>query len=97
MLLSRYRGRDPLCDPFCGSGTILIEGALLARNIAPGLGRAFTAESWGSVPGQLWQQERMRSIWEAAVLVPELMHRMQQEKKWWKPSGMPIFTAAVCT
>ena len=27
----------------------------------------------------------MRSIWEAAVLVPELMHRMQQEKKWWKP------------
>ena len=30
-------------------------------------------------------------------LVPELMHRMQQEKKWWKPSGMPIFTAAVCT
>lgn len=33
----------------------------------------------------------------AAVLVPELMHRMQQEKKWWKPSGMPIFTAAVCT
>ena len=39
----------------------MIEGALLARNIAPGLGRAFTAESWGSVPGQLWQQERERA------------------------------------
>ena len=53
--LSRLRQDGHLIDPFCGSGTILIEGALLARNIAPGLGRAFTAESWGSVPGQLWQ------------------------------------------
>lgn len=59
--LSRLRQDGHLIDPFCGSGTILIEGALLARNIAPGLGRAFTAESWGSVPGQLWQQERERA------------------------------------
>ena len=59
--LSRLRQDGRLIDPFCGSGTILIEGALLARNIAPGLGRAFTAESWGSVPGQLWQQERERA------------------------------------
>ena len=33
--LSRYRGRDPFCDPFCGSGTIPIEAALIARNRAP--------------------------------------------------------------
>lgn len=38
--------RTPLVDPFCGSGTIAIEGALLARRIAPGLGRAFAAERW---------------------------------------------------
>ena len=34
VLLSRYRGRDPLCDPFCGSGTIPIEAALIAKNRA---------------------------------------------------------------
>lgn len=35
--LSRYRGREEIWDPFCGSGTIPIEAALIARNIAPGL------------------------------------------------------------
>ncbi len=37
--LSRYRGRDDFCDPFCGSGTIPIEAALIAKNRAPGLDR----------------------------------------------------------
>ena len=44
VLLSRYRGRDPFCDPFCGSGTIPIEAALIARNRAPGLDRRFALE-----------------------------------------------------
>ena len=35
VLLSRYRGRDPLCDPFCGSGTIPIEAALIAKTGPP--------------------------------------------------------------
>ena len=39
VLLSRYRGKDPFCDPFCGSGTIPIEAALIAKNRAPGLDR----------------------------------------------------------
>ena len=56
--LSRYRGRDPFCDPFCGSGTIPIEAALIARNRAPGLNRAFDAEQWGFVPGNSWQQAK---------------------------------------
>ena len=56
--LSRYRGRDPFCDPFCGSGTIPIEAALIARNRAPGLNRAFDAEQWGFVPSDSWQQAR---------------------------------------
>lgn len=38
--------RTPLVDPMCGSGTIAIEAAMLARRIAPGLGRSFAAESW---------------------------------------------------
>lgn len=56
--LSRYRGKDPFCDPFCGSGTIPIEAALIARNRAPGLNRAFDAEQWGFVPGASWQQAK---------------------------------------
>ena len=43
VMLSRYKGRDPLCDPFCGSGTIPIEAALIAKNRAPGLNRTFSA------------------------------------------------------
>ena len=54
VLLSRYRGRDPFCDPFCGSGTIPIEAALIAKNRAPGLDRRFAAQKWKSLPSQLW-------------------------------------------
>ena len=52
--LSRYRGRDPFCDPFCGSGTIAIEAALIAKNRAPGLNRAFSAQRWSGVSSSLW-------------------------------------------
>ena len=56
VLLSRYRGRDPLCDPFCGSGTIPIEAALIAKNRAPGLNRTFSAQKWAFVDKKLWLQ-----------------------------------------
>ena len=52
--LSRYRGKDPFCDPFCGSGTICIEAALIALNRAPGLDRSFDAQRWGFVPSEDW-------------------------------------------
>ena len=52
--LSRYRGKDPFCDPFCGSGTIPIEAALIAKNRAPGLDRSFDARRWGFVPSGDW-------------------------------------------
>ncbi|MCI9670533.1 MAG: class I SAM-dependent RNA methyltransferase [Lawsonibacter sp.] len=54
VLLSRYKGRDPLCDPFCGSGTIPIEAALIARNRAPGLNRSFSAQKWSWLDKQYW-------------------------------------------
>ena len=54
VLLSRYRGRDPFCDPFCGSGTIAIEAALIAKNRAPGLNRTFAAQKWAWLPSQVW-------------------------------------------
>ena len=56
VMLSRYKGRDPLCDPFCGSGTIPIEAALIAKNRAPGLSRNFTAQKWKQVDSKLWLQ-----------------------------------------
>ena len=52
--LSRYRGRDPFCDPFCGSGTIAIEAALMAKNRAPGLSRSFAAQKWDCFPANIW-------------------------------------------
>ncbi len=54
VLLSRYRGRDPFRDPFCGSGTIAIEAALIAKNRAPGLDRSFDAQRWACVDSRLW-------------------------------------------
>ncbi|MFC1996610.1 class I SAM-dependent RNA methyltransferase [Chloroflexota bacterium] len=47
-----------LIDPMCGSGTILIEAAMLARNIAPGLNKKFASEHWPNIDPKLWQQAR---------------------------------------
>ena len=52
--LSHYSGRDPFCDPFCGSGTIAIEAALIARNRAPGLNRSFSAQHWSTIDRDIW-------------------------------------------
>lgn len=54
VLLSRYRGKGVLADPFCGSGTILIEGAMIAKNRAPGLNRTFAAQKWDKIPQKAW-------------------------------------------
>ena len=55
--LSRFKGKEAFLDPFCGSGTIAIEAALAARNIAPGIDRSFSAEQWTSIPKKLWYEE----------------------------------------
>lgn len=59
--LSRVRPDAHFIDPFCGSGTILIEAATYAMNIAPGLQRHFSAEGWNHVPSSVWKQERERA------------------------------------
>ena len=56
--LTRYRGREFLWDPFCGSGTIPIEAALIAKNRAPGLNRQFAAEEYPWMPKTDWQQAK---------------------------------------
>ena len=56
--LSHYNGRDPFCDPFCGSGTIAIEAAMIMKNQAPGLFRRFAAEEFAVAPPELWAEAR---------------------------------------
>ena len=62
--LARVRKDTQLVDPMCGSGTFLIEGAYKAANIAPGLMRHFTAESWDIVPRPVWKQEKEKALSE---------------------------------
>jgi putative N6-adenine-specific DNA methylase len=54
--LSRYRGRELVCDPFCGSGTIMIEDALAAINRAPGLNRSYQAQKWAWLDNNIWDE-----------------------------------------
>ncbi|MBC9782939.1 class I SAM-dependent RNA methyltransferase [Heliobacterium chlorum] len=56
--LSPWRHDRVLVDPFCGSGTIPIEAALIGLNLAPGLQREFAAEKWGNVPEKRWKEAR---------------------------------------
>ncbi len=57
ILLTPWRKDRILIDPFCGSGTFLIEAALMAANMAPGMNRSFTAEQWTHViPKSMWYE-----------------------------------------
>lgn len=56
--LSGLRHYHTMYDPCCGSGTVLIEGAMLANNIAPGINRNFDVDRWGFVPEKVWISER---------------------------------------
>lgn len=55
IMLTPWRKDRILVDPFCGSGTFVIEAAMMAANIAPGMNREFTAEAWTNfIPKTLW-------------------------------------------
>lgn len=57
--LSYWNKNRILLDPLCGSGTFPIEAALIARNIAPGLNRKFSAEKWENFDQSFWKSERI--------------------------------------
>ena len=63
--LSRPRDEVLLWDPFCGSGTIAIEAAMMMTNTAPGLGRKFAAEEFYDLPEKIWTDAREEA--EAAI------------------------------
>ena len=58
---ARVRGDSVIQDPFCGSGTLLIEAAQKALNIAPGLKRRFAAEEYSFIPKEVWEEERRKA------------------------------------
>ena len=59
--LSFWKTGRLLLDPFCGSGTIPIEAAMIIRNIAPGLSSQFASEEWDSISKDLWKEEKTRA------------------------------------
>lgn len=65
--VTRARLAEQVVDPCCGSGTLLIESALAARRIAPGIRRRFAAMQWGWLPETLWKEERDRAMSQALL------------------------------
>ena len=61
VLISRWNKSIRLVDPLCGTGTILIEAALIGRNIAPGLNRKFASEAWSWLPDDIFKTERKKA------------------------------------
>ncbi|ADL42859.1 rRNA (guanine-N(2)-)-methyltransferase [Caldicellulosiruptor obsidiansis OB47] len=63
VLLAKWQDTEEVFwDPFCGSGTIAIEAAMVARNIAPGINRTFLAEKNGFISQQEWKKTRLEAI-----------------------------------
>lgn len=60
--LSNWRGAIPLIDPMCGTGTFVIEAAMYARNIAPGLKREFAGEKFHFIDKNVWKEEREAAL-----------------------------------
>lgn len=60
--LARVHSDSVVCDPFCGSGTILIEAAFKAMRMAPGLNRRFLAEKWEQIPQSIWREARSEAV-----------------------------------
>ncbi len=62
ILLSRWHPERPFMDPFCGSGTIPIEAAMIGLNMAPGLRRSFAAEGWDRISKSAWKSARAEAL-----------------------------------
>jgi putative N6-adenine-specific DNA methylase len=59
--LTTWNPDRPFLDPFCGSGTIPIEAALIGQNIAPGFNREFLSENWSFIQSDIWDKVRMEA------------------------------------
>lgn len=62
VLLSFWNKKRVLYDPFCGTGTILIEAAMIGKNIAPGIDRGFSFTNWTGVDKNILKEERIKAL-----------------------------------
>jgi putative N6-adenine-specific DNA methylase len=74
LALAGWRPEEALWDPMCGSGTLLVEAALRARAMAPGLGRRFAFEGWPGTDGAAFKARRARAAHEARSSAPGPIH-----------------------
>lgn len=72
VLLARYERDIPLIDPMCGSGTMPIEAAMIARNMAVGAGRSFAAEKWSFLDGRPFELAREEAADSVIDIVPDI-------------------------
>jgi putative N6-adenine-specific DNA methylase len=74
-LLAGWDGGSAVVDPFCGSGTIAIEAALIARHRAPGIGRSFAFMQWPEYEGALWEtvHQAARSSERSMTPIPPIV------------------------
>jgi putative N6-adenine-specific DNA methylase len=56
IMLTNWTPDKPFVDPFCGSGTLPIEAAMIGQNIAPGLNREFASENWNWIDKKVWYE-----------------------------------------
>lgn len=70
VMLTGWDGSVPLVDPMCGSGTILIEGAMLAARRAPGLNRHFGFQRWSGFEGKKWEGLLIEARQQALDMLP---------------------------
>jgi len=82
VLLTNWTPDRPFVDPFCGSGTIAIEAALIGQNIAPGFNREFISEQWDWMPESIWEkvreeaEEKANYDQELDITASDIDHRM---------------------
>ena len=73
VMMSRWKYEYPMADPFCGSGTIPIEAAMIKRNIAPGLRRHFASERFYQTGKKLWAELREEAAGEERDIPLEIL------------------------
>lgn len=80
--ISKWSPHRPFVDPFCGSGTLCIEAAMIGQNIAPGYNREFDAEQWSWIKPAIWEKVREEADLKAdydqelTILGTDIDHRM---------------------
>jgi len=81
VLISRWNREELLIDPMCGAGTLLIEAALISKNIAPGIQRSFISEEWDFIPKEFWIDARKKAKKERIKRVPKLIKGYDSSKE----------------